>query len=104
MPDSEKESISQRNERMRRGAILNIFTGIPMMLAIGTLFFLKGLPDSYLYSLAFFIGGFSGVIIIIRKEVPTSIWTIRGNAAILRGVFLIIVFWGAALYILIAGL
>jgi hypothetical protein len=105
MSNAEKENISERNKRLLRGSLLEVLTFSPIFLGLGVFFFLQGLlPSSSLYSLMSFIAGFSGVIIVIRKEVPSPFWTVRGTAAVLQGIAFTIICWGGALYILFAGL
>jgi hypothetical protein len=104
MSNAEKENISERSKRLLRGSLLEVLTFSPIFLGFGVFLFVKGLPSSSLLSLMSFIAGFSGVIIIIRKEVPSPFWTVRGTAAVLQGIAFTIICWGAALYILIAGL
>jgi hypothetical protein len=48
------------------------------------------------FSLAMFIAGFAGVFIILKKEAPSGLFTVRGAAAIAMGIMLIILFWGLA--------
>lgn len=52
----------------------------------------------------FFLVGFTGIIMIIRKEQPGPFGYYRGRWVIILGVALTIMFWGSALYLLIFGL
>lgn len=62
-------------------------------------------PQKYfLHSFSMFIAGFSGVIMIIRKESPTSRKIIRGKWAVFSGVIFTILLWGFSLYYLFLGL
>jgi hypothetical protein len=45
-------------------------------------------------SLGCFIAGFSGIIVLIKKEIPTGLNTIRGTRAIIEGLIITILFWG----------
>lgn len=49
-------------------------------------------------SLGFFIVGLSGVIIVVRKEMPSGWGSIHGPLAIATGVVTIISCWGLAVY------
>lgn len=49
-------------------------------------------------SLGFFIVGFTGVIVAVRKEMPSGWGTIRGPMAIVVGVLTTILFWGLAVF------
>jgi hypothetical protein len=90
-----KKSNSQhemQKEVMKRVWQSFLFGGLPM------LFGFAGLAISV--SLGTFIMGFAGVIMIIRKESTSGRGTIRGPMAIVLGVILIIIFWGASAYFL----
>jgi hypothetical protein len=50
----------------------------------------------FLLSLGLFVLGFMGLPMIIRKEVPWLI-TIRGWIAVVEGVILLLIWWGAAI-------
>jgi len=100
MSKSRTEIFSERIKSMQRGWMLSVLTYSPAIVGLALMFLLVGhVPTTLLFSLATFVAGFSGVIILIRKEVPSSLWTIRGRGAILRGIGWVIVCWGAALYL-----
>jgi len=91
---------SERIKSVKRGMMLSALTYSPAIVGLALMFLLIGhVPTTWLFSLASFVTGFSGVIIVIRKEIPSSLWTIRGPAAIIRGIGWVIVCWGAALYL-----
>ena len=79
-----------------------LFLGLVALILIGYLS-----PDPLspiLLGLMFFLAGFMGVIIIVRREVPVVLFTITGVQAIVEGSFVILLFWGAAAYIILRGL
>jgi hypothetical protein len=79
-------------EMMKRVWQSFLFNGLPI------LFGFAGLAISL--SLGTFIMGFMGVIAIIRKEATSGRGTIRGPMAIVIGVLVIIICWGASAYFL----
>ena len=78
-----------------------LFLGLAALILVGYLS-----PDPLspiLLSSMFFLAGFMGVIIIVRHEVPVVLFTITGVQAIVEGSFVILLFWGAAAYIILRG-
>lgn len=49
-------------------------------------------------SLGAFIMGLSGVIMAVRKEMPSGRGTVRGAIAVVVGILMTIMFWVAAIY------
>jgi hypothetical protein len=49
-------------------------------------------------SLGSFIAGFTGIIIVTRKEIPAGFTSIRGTRAVVEGVLITILFWGSAVF------
>lgn len=49
-------------------------------------------------SLGCFIAGFTGIIMMIRKESPSGLATIRGATAVVGGVLTTIFFWAGAVF------
>lgn len=49
----------------------------------------------------FILWGMGGLIMVFRREMPGLIAPIQGSQAIVVGIFLVIVFWGFALMLLI---
>jgi hypothetical protein len=85
-----------------------LLTVSPMFLALLMLillnYTLKGPVSPFLISLSFFISGFMGIIIIVRREVPVVLFTIKGTQAIVEGGVVTFFFWGSALYIILQGI
>lgn len=79
--------------------LLNLITFAPLALALLLSLVLKNRVD-----LCAFIAGFTGVIIVVRKEIPMAFRNITGTRAVVEGAILIIFFWSAAIYIAIYGL
>jgi len=82
------------------GMLKSFLTSLPMLIAGGMIFLPKH-PSDVTFSLAAFIAGFSGVIIVIRKEVPSSLVSIRGVPAVIIGIIGTVLFWSSAIIILL---
>jgi hypothetical protein len=63
--------------------------------------FFPQIPTNYfdylVISFAFFMGGFAGIVCIVRKEYPLFI-TIKGRFAVINGWIAVLLGWGIALY------
>ena len=79
-----------------------LFLGLVILILVG--YFSKEPVSPILLSLMFFLGGFMGIIIIVRREVPAVLFTITGLPAIVEGSLLTLVFWGCGTYLLLRGL
>lgn len=86
----EKSKIEK--EVMKRVWQSFLFNGLPMLFGFAAL--------AISLSLGSFIMGFAGVITIIRKESTSARGTIRGPMAIVLGVLVTIICWGASTYFL----
>ncbi len=82
-------------------------TALPMLLAWVILilfsYFWNGPVPTIILSLTFFLAGFMGIVIIIRREIPAVLFTITGVQAIVEGGIVTIFFWGSAVYIILRG-
>lgn len=97
MNNQDKKAITQRIG-------LSLLTFSPILLALWILSISSGpLSQTTLASVSF-LGGCSGVIIAIRKEIPMSLRSIKGKSAVIQGVSLTIVCWLCAIYFAIYGL
>ena|ERR1700690_2312946 len=86
----------------------NLFiTFSPALIALALLFLITFWKASALHgmgSLFIFITGFSGVIIIIKREIPLVFYSVTGAQAIGEGIIFTIVCWSMALYLHLHGL
>ena len=82
--------------------VLPVLLGLAIMILVGY-FWIGPLPPLML-SLIFFVGGFTGIIIVVRREIPVVLFTIKGIQAIVEGSVVTLFFWGSALYIILRGL
>lgn len=87
-----------------RGVLITLLTYAPALLGTGIILSSKGPLTGPVLSLGAFLIGFSGVIIIVRKESPSSIRPVRGKWAVIQGIIFTVLFWGFALFFLIFGL
>ncbi len=88
---SQKSDIQREMEsEMIRNVWKSWLYGLPVL--IGFLLMAVSL------SLGAFIMGLSGVIMAVRKEMPSGRGTVRGTIAVVVGVLMTIMFWGAAIY------
>ena len=82
------------------GMLKSFLTSLPILIAFAVII-LSNHPSRATFSLAAFIAGFSGVIIIIRKEVPSSFASIRGVPAVIIGIIGTLLFWTCSVIILL---
>ncbi|HUH98060.1 MAG TPA: hypothetical protein VLZ89_11915 [Anaerolineales bacterium] len=66
--------------------------------------FWKGPISPTLLGLTFFAGGFTGFIIVVRREFPAVLFRLRGVPAIALGGLVLLFFWGSAVYIILQAL
>jgi hypothetical protein len=73
-------------------------TLVALALLVSAPLFWKEAPRGLL-SLVFFIAGFSGVIIIVKREIPLVLYSaITGWQAVLEGVLISVICWALAIY------
>ena len=98
------KNLSNQHKIIIRGLILNAVTNAPIIIGFLVIAATKGPLTSSSFSLGAFIAGFSGVIIMFRREIPTSLVAIRGNAAVVFGILLTGLMWVSAIAVYIMGL
>lgn len=87
---------------MLRGFFRSLLVFSPMFISFGIVVMAGSNP--LLFSLAAFIAGCSGVIIILRREIPAALGTTRGANAIVQGALITLICWGLSIVILVEGL
>ena len=96
------------NERKKRDMYKRMgFMGMtfsPIALAFLLLLAMDKVIPNIRFGLFAFLSGFTGVIIVIRREVPMSLGSIKGKPAVIQGAVIIILYWLAAIYLTIYGL
>jgi hypothetical protein len=75
---------------------LPFFTGLAIFTISG--------GNMVLFSLGGFVAGISGIIIILRKEIPTIVSSVRGTRAIVEGIIITSICWGSSIIILFEGI
>jgi hypothetical protein len=88
-------------QSMKKRMALMLFTFSPVFLMLAIIYFYNGPVSSLTWSLLFFLAGFSGVIIVVRKEIPMSFYSIQGKRAVVEGTLFTIFLWSLALYLLV---
>jgi hypothetical protein len=61
---------------------------------------LPRIPNLIMGSIGFFLMGFSGIVIMIKREIPGTFKSIRGIPALVIGVSVTIFLWGMAFMII----
>lgn len=89
-----------KKKMVQNGMLKSFLTSLPILIACGMIFLPKH-PSDLTFALAAFIAGFSGVIITIRKEVPSSFVSIHGVPAVIIGIIGTILFWLSSIIILL---
>jgi len=91
------------DEEMLNRFMRSLLTILPTIIGFGIFLFGKG-SDRLTISLGLFISGFTGVIIVIRKEIPIPMGSIHGNRAVVEGFLFTCLLWAISLYIFLFGL
>ena len=80
---------------------------VPVFIALAiflSLLFWNGPMPSHILSLIIFVSGFSGIIIIVKREIPLGFYSITGLQAVGEGTVFVLVCWIGALYLYLQGL
>jgi hypothetical protein len=84
------------------GIVKTLLVMSPALLGFSIILFSKGPVDDLTFSLGLFLAGFTGVIVAIRKEIPSSLRSVRGKWAVIQGIGFVTVMWGSALYMFLS--
>ena len=87
----------QERDKIIKRMIYTFLVYLPFLIGGGIVLLIGGLDNFLLTSLGYFLAGFSGIIMIIRKESPTSRILIRGKWAIISGTIFTLLCWGLSL-------
>jgi hypothetical protein len=101
---SRKADKRSRNRLIVKGVILNVLTNLPVLIGLLILASSRGPLTSTRLGFISFVVGLSGVITVLRKEIPMSIGTVRGKSAIAIGSAFTLMCWLLSLYFLLFGL
>ncbi len=78
------------------------FIGLGILIIVGLLpFKINPVP---ILAIALFLTGISGIIVIVRREIPTGFYVVKGKPAVVQGTIAVAILWGAALYLILFGL
>jgi hypothetical protein len=97
MSNQENEKFRKRENVLKR-ALLSLLVYAPALLGSGIILSSKGPLTGSILGPGCFLAGFSGIIMIVRRESPSSIGSLRGKWAVVEGVILTAIFWIAGLY------
>ncbi|MBK7454378.1 MAG: hypothetical protein IPJ46_11870 [Anaerolineales bacterium] len=98
------DQIVGRNKLILKRIGLSLVTIFPPFLGILILFLSKKPLTGTAFALSFFIAGFYGVIVIIRKEIPMALRSVYGKWAVIQGLSVTVFCWGSAIYFFLFGL
>jgi hypothetical protein len=93
-----------RNTLVLRGMLLNLLVSLPALFGFGIILISKGPLSSGVLMIGCLLAGFTGIIIILRKESPMSIGYVTGKWAVIEGIVFTIFCWGASLYFWLTSL
>ncbi len=96
-----KKHEEEENLKRIKITILNL---LPLFLTPLPLFIFRGVNQILGFSLAAFLAGFSGVVTVIRKEIPMTVRSVTGRSAVIQGVIFTIINWLFAIYFAIEAL
>ncbi len=101
--DSHGRSTGERNEATRRRLLMVLLTYSPAVV-VTLIFFISPRPLTHArFAAMAFVLGLVGVIIMVRKESPTTLGSVRGKWAVAQGALITLAFWLAALYLTMSG-
>ncbi len=87
----------------RKNRFWILVTSSPMLVALLLLFLFARPATPALGGLFFFLMGLSGVIVMIRRELPTALCRRTGWPAILQGAIFTAFCWGLGLTLYLSG-
>ena len=87
-----------------QGLWLSFLTFLPAFIGLAIITLTINSMGDLGFSLGSFVAGFTGVIIILRKEIPTALNRIKGTRAIVEGILITVLLWGAAIFVFVEKL
>jgi hypothetical protein len=93
------DNLREAGKEMWKGFWRSFLVFSPAFVGLVIIFMAKG--DPLIFSLGSFFAGFTGIIIMTRKEIPTVVTSIRGTRAIIEGALITIILWGVSIFVLI---
>jgi len=76
-----------------------VLTYLPIFIGFVIISTFGGLKNPLAFGFASFVSGFTGVIFIVRREIPTALISIKGKRAVIEGAIITLVCWSGAIYI-----
>ena len=93
------DNLREAGKEILKGLWRSFLVFSPSFVGLVIIFMAKG--DPLVFSLGSFFAGFTGIIIMTGKEIPTVVSSIRGTRAVIEGALITIILWGASVFILI---
>lgn len=90
----------ERTKFILQGLWLSFLTFLPAFIGLAIIILTINKMAGVGFSLGSFVAGFTGVIIILRKEIPTVLNRIQGTRAVIEGTLITVLLWGAAIFVL----
>jgi hypothetical protein len=105
MPKKRKDDLERKIMNSYLESYRNLlFTVSPVLVALALLilsaYFRDGPVPQVLGTFSFFIAGFFGVIVIIKREIPMVFDSITGVQAVVEGIIFTVACWAIFLYLL----
>lgn len=100
----EKDYYQKLKRTMWKNYKVMLSTSLPMILALLVIFLIALTPGNKeigWLAFPFFLAGWTGVIMMVRKEAPSIIAPQRGKIAVIQGALITFLFWGGALAMLL---
>ena len=94
---SHNNKFDNKKNSILRGWLHNVIVSSPALLALGIILVSQNSLSSQKLGLCFFMAGFTGLIVVIRKESPISIVSFTGKWAVWEGALFTLICWGVAL-------
>jgi hypothetical protein len=101
---ADKKSLQEKSKYILQGLWLETLTFLPVFIGLAIIILMVNTMGTFGFSLGAFVAGFTGVIIIFRKEIPTPLNRIQGTMAVIEGILMTVLLWGAAIFALVEGL
>jgi len=89
--------MNKRSKYVLMNYLYSLIVYLPMLIGAGIILSTKGPLSSFRAAIGFFIAGFTGIVMIIRKESPMALGIIRGKGPMIGGIIVTTLCWFAAL-------
>ena len=87
-----------------QGMWLGFLTFLPVFIGLAIMILTTNSMGGLGFSAGSFVAGFTGVTIMLRKEIPTALNRIQGKRAVVEGMIITTLLWGTAIFVLVEEL